>query len=194
MSRRWRPSEKRLGRNVLDLCRHLLQISLVGPTCRCKIGALCTTNKCGAAEEPSWRHQSGEGARWPRSRTDSVGWHDYRCIVECHTFKTCRRRRLQSHVAGRKKNASWPSEKPRPRRNLGGQHQPGTVGHRSTVLNAGSLLTGSASESSLLDAMEFDLTTADSDHDEDAITGAAVGEMSQRLVPQRAFRRRLHLT
>ena len=58
----------------------------------------------------------------------------------------------------------------------------------------GSGLTGSASESSLLDAMEFDLTTADSDHDEDAITGAAVGEMSQRLVPQHAFRRRLRLT
>ena len=58
----------------------------------------------------------------------------------------------------------------------------------------GSGLTGSASESSLLDAMEFDFTTADSDHDEDAITGAAVGEMSQRLVPQRAFRRRLRLT
>ena len=55
-------------------------------------------------------------------------------------------------------------------------------------------LTGSASESSLLDAMEFDFTTADSDHDEDAITGAAVGEMSQRLVPQHAFRRRLRLT
>ena len=58
----------------------------------------------------------------------------------------------------------------------------------------GSGLTGSASESSLLDAMEFDLTTADSDHDGDVNTGAAVGDMSQRLVPQRAFRRRLRLT
>ena len=37
----------------------------------------------------------------------------------------------------------------------------------------GSGLTGRESHQSLLDAMEFDLTTVDSDHDEDAITGAA---------------------
>ena len=59
-------------------------------------------------------------------------------------------------------------------------------GAQFSTPDRGSGFTGRASESSLLDAMEFDLTTAD-----DAVTGAAVGGMSQRIVPQHAFRRRL---
>ena len=58
--------EEARKKRSIDLYRNLLQIWLVGPICRCKIGALCTTNMWGAAEEPSWRHQPVEGARWPR--------------------------------------------------------------------------------------------------------------------------------
>ena len=49
-------------------------------------------------------------------------------------------------------------------------------GAQFSTPDRGSGLTGSASESSLLDAMEFDLTTAD-----DAVTGEAVGEAEQIL-------------
>ena len=59
-------------------------------------------------------------------------------------------------------------------RNDGGQHQL-DAGQWCLMPDRVSGLTGSASESSLLDAMEFGLTTAASDHDGDAVTGAAVG-------------------